>query len=381
MHALLMGYYGGRNLGDEMMLRCLHHWLDAQEVRVTVLTEGARDIQDRHGLPAVENVPFLGEWAWRTAWLRGNALKVVGAIARHDALMVGGGDLIRDDRGWRQFFYAVEKLIVALLLGRPVYLLNIGIGTPVTRYGRLILRWALPRCARIIARDQRTFDLCQRLGAGPVTEYAPDIVLSLPRLLQHPASVPQEGRRYALVCLRTHANDFSRFAWTDSRIRSFAGALDRLAESHDLDIMFFPFQVLDDKHDDNRIHQAIAGAMTHRSRAVIRRWSDDLHEVARAVREAECVVAMRLHAAVLARALGRSCVLMPYDVKVAEFGRQMGLCHEITPETLECPSALDRVLHAALSGGPGRHAWVPPATWETLTLAAPGGEPLHVSCS
>jgi len=197
MHALLMGYYGGRNLGDEMMLLCLHRWLDAQNVSLTVLTEGARDIERRHALAALENVPLMGQWAWRDAWFRGKALKVLAAIARHDALIVGGGDLIRDDRGWGTFFFAVEKLVAALVLGRPVYLVNIGIGAPTTRYGRALLRWVLPRCARIIARDERTFVLCQQLGAAAVTEYAPDIVLSLPTLLQHGTCAPGQGRRYA----------------------------------------------------------------------------------------------------------------------------------------------------------------------------------------
>jgi polysaccharide pyruvyl transferase CsaB len=381
MHALLMGYYGGRNLGDEMMLFCLRRWLEAQHVNLTILTEGARDVERRHGLAAVENVPLLGQWAWRDAWLRGKALKVLGAIARHDALIVGGGDLIRDDRGWGPFFFAVEKLVVAMILGRPVYLVNIGIGTPKTRYGRILLRWVLPRCARIIARDERTFALCQQLGAAAVTEYASDIVFSLPSLLQHGNWTPGEGRRYVLVCLRTHANDFSQFAWTPGRVQTFAAGLDRLIEQHDLDIVFFPFQALDSEQDDNAVHRTVADAMAHRSRVTVREWSDDLREVGRAVSEAECVVAMRLHAAVLACALGRRCVLMPYDYKVAEFGRQMELRHEITPDTLESPSALGRVLEAALTDSPGRRARVAPASWETLTLAAPLGEPLPAGCS
>jgi polysaccharide pyruvyl transferase CsaB len=382
MNALLMGYYGGRNLGDEMMLLCLQRWLANQNVELTVLSEGAADIQQRRGLRAIENIPLLGQWAWRDAWLRGKAFRVLAAIARHDALIIGGGDLIRDDRGWRSFFFSVEKVIVALCLGRPVYLVNIGIGTPKTRYGRLVLRWALPRCARIIARDARTVDLCHRFGAGAITEYAPDIVFSLPRLFEAGEQRSEAARRFALVCLRTQANAFGQFAWTDRGIQTFAAALDRLVEERDLDIVFLPFQALSAGDDDNHVHGLVLSSMRHRDRATVRSWTPDVREVAQTVGQAELVVAMRLHAAVLASALNRRCILMPYDYKVAEFGQQVGLLHHITPRTLESPATLSAVFDASFSG-PWRRSVperVPPASWETLTLAAPSGEPVPVGC-
>jgi polysaccharide pyruvyl transferase CsaB len=383
MNALLTGYYGGRNLGDEMMLLCLHRWLGSQNIDFTILSEGAEDIQRRHGLRALENVPLFGQWAWREAWLRGKAARVLAAIARHDALIIGGGDLIRDDRGWKNFLFSVEKLLVALCLGRPVYLVNIGICPPTTWYGRLVLKWVLRRCVRIIARDARTADLCQRLGAGAVTEYAPDIVLSLPRLLEMSEPPPEAGGKYALVCLRAQANAFNQFAWTDRRIETLARSLDRLIEDRDVEVVFLPFQTLTEIEDDNRVHRLIASAMTHADRVTIRDWTDDLREVTRTVRDAELVLAMRLHAAVLACALNRRCILMPYDYKVAEFGQQIGLLHSVTGATLESPATLSEIFEASFTG-PWRRTVperVPPASWETLTLAAPSGEPVPVGCS
>lgn len=381
MNALLMGYYGARNLGDEMMLLCLRKWLHAQNVRLTVLSERALDIQARHGLPAVENLPLLGQWSWREAWLRGKAAALITTLARHDALVVGGGDLIRDDRGWRNFLFSVEKIVAALVLRRPVYLVNIGIGTPSTSYGRRVLRWMLPRCDRIIARDERTVRLCAELGAGEVTDFAPDIVLALPALVDHPVCAVPGARRYALVCLRTHANDFSQFAWNDDRIATFAGGLDHLVDEHDLDIVFLPFQALDRTQDDNRIHERVAARMRRGGRADIRDWTDDIREVLGVVSAAECVIAMRLHAAVLACATHRRCVLMPYDHKVVEFGRQMGLTAQITSDTLERPADLRTLLDDALKSLVAPLAHGATGCWATLTLArADAGQPATVAC-
>ena len=373
MNALLMGYYGARNLGDEMMLVCLRRWLEAQNVQVTVLSEGAQDIRDRHGLPALDNLPLLGQWAWRDAWLRGKAFSLLASLARHDALVVGGGDLIRDDRGWRNFLFSVEKIVAAILLRRPVYLVNIGIGAPSTRYGRPVLRWILRRCTRIIARDERTFRLCTELGAGAVTHFAPDIVMSLPQLLEAAAPPADPRRKYALVCLRTHANDFQQFAWTDERIRHLASALDHLSQRHDLDIEFLPFQAFGPAQDDNHIHHEVASAMPAGSRVTVRPWSDDIPGVMRAVGGAACVIAMRLHAAVLACSLERPCVLMPYDHKVVEFGRQMGLRETITSATLDRPDELRRTLDSALTRPPvtGR---LSAGAWSALSLSGRAGD-------
>lgn len=373
MNALLMGYYGARNLGDEMMLVCLRRWLEAQNVRVTVLSEGAQDIRERHGLPALDNLPLLGQWAWRDAWLRGKAFSLLASLARHDALVVGGGDLIRDDRGWRNFLFSVEKIVAAILLRRPVYLVNIGIGAPSTRYGRPVLRWILRRCTRIIARDERTFRLCTELGAGAVTHFAPDIVLSLPQLLEFAAPPADPRRKYALVCLRTHANDFHQFAWTDGRIRQLAAALDHLSEEHDLDIEFLPFQAFGPAQDDNHIHNEVASAMSAGSRVTVRPWSDDIPGVMRAVGGAACVIAMRLHAAVLACSLERPCVLMPYDHKVVEFGRQMGLRDTITSATLDRPDELRRTLDSALTRPPVT-ARLSAGAWSALSLSGRAGD-------
>jgi hypothetical protein len=47
------------------------------------------------------------------------AARVLRAISESDALIVGGGDLIRNDRGWRTFCFTMEKqLIFATLSGQ-----------------------------------------------------------------------------------------------------------------------------------------------------------------------------------------------------------------------------------------------------------------------
>ncbi len=62
MKALLLGYYGACNLGDDLMLYCLLQWLMKQKIQVTVVSENPFDTKCRFKVKTVGNVPLLGEW-------------------------------------------------------------------------------------------------------------------------------------------------------------------------------------------------------------------------------------------------------------------------------------------------------------------------------
>lgn len=344
MKLLLAGYYGAGNLGDEMMLYCLREWLAAQGAGITVLSACPDQVRRLHGLDAVEDVPLLGEWSWKHAWGRGVAFRLLRAISKHDALAIGGGDLIRDDRGWRPFLTVLEKAVAAWLMGKQLYLLNTGLGTPQTKYGRALLGWVLRRSRRIIVRDQRSVEICAALGASAAAAYAPDIVFRLPALLEK-VRLPVEGP-YALVCLRGSANVFRRYELTEGRVRAIAAGLDTMVERHGLRIVFLPFQVAAGG-DDEKLHHRVALAMRNRDAALVRPWSADLPEIGASFAGCRFVLAMRLHAAVLATAYGKPCVSMPYDHKVVEFAKQFPMAGVAPAEALDDPARFAETLETA----------------------------------
>jgi polysaccharide pyruvyl transferase CsaB len=373
--ALLMGYYGVGNLGDEMMLVCLKEWLERQGFDLAVLSENPAAVTQAHGLPAVQNTPLLGEWSWRSSWLKGGAWRVIKALAGCDALVVGGGDLIRDDLGWRTFFFTMEKLIAAFLMRRKVYLVNTGIGQPSTWYGRSLLKWTLRRCHRIIVRDARSENVCRELGVTEQVSLAPDIALSLPDLIAAQPAAPMKRNLdpYVLVCLRHNPNTYHSYELTEHRIRVLARALDELIERHDTDVVFLPLHATSPNgRGDALLHGRVARAMAHRERVRLRLWTADLKEVCMRIRDARLVVAMRLHAAVLANAYGLPCVLMPYDRKVREFGDLMGIQHSIEASTLDDLSSvnvlLDSAWRTAQSANTADMRHTAASIWADLTL-------------
>jgi polysaccharide pyruvyl transferase CsaB len=375
--ALLMGYYGVGNLGDEMMLACLKEWLEGQGFDLTVLSERPGAVSETHGLPAVENTPLLGEWAWRSSWFRGGAARVIRAMADSDVFVVGGGDLIRDDVGWRTFFFTMEKLIAAILMGKKVYLVNTGIGELSTRYGRVLLKWTLRRCQRIIVRDARSEKICQELGVSGRVALVPDIALSLPDLLKvrKVTNISSRDRKpYVLVCLCQNPDIFHTYTMTEDRIHTLARSLDELIERHDVDVVFLPLHVtLPNGRGDGLLHGRVAKAMVHPHRIQMRPWTADLGEVCSWISDARLVLAMRLHAAVLARSYGRPCVLMPYDRKVQEFGELVEIRHSLQASSLDDVASVNHVLESAWREVQQEHGgdyWrqTVSSVWANLTL-------------
>ena len=365
--AILFGYYGARNVGDELMLLCLNRWLERQNIRTTVGAIAPGEVERLHGLPALQDLPLLFQYAWVDVWLRGKGLKLLQRMRRADMILAGGGDFIRDDRGWKHFSSSIEKLMTGSLLGKPVGLVNVGIGNPQTNYGKRWLRSVLGRCSRIIVRDRRSYDLCLQLGAASQTTFTADIVMCLRDLLGvHPSGRRLVDGRYIVVALRSDPNVYKQYVVDEPRLRSMAAAFDAIASRHGFKIVFLPFH--DGATSDNIIHGKIAGFMKQRDAVVIREWTTDAQEIVDILSGAETTVAMRLHAAILALSLGRDCTVLPYDQKVRELCSEMRLQHIVEAATLDDPEAVAGVIENSVGGGWNRPGHFPSWTELTLTL-------------
>jgi polysaccharide pyruvyl transferase CsaB len=365
--AILFGYYGARNIGDELMLLCLNRWLERQNIRTTVGAIEAREVERLHGLPALQDLPLLFQYAWVDVWLRGKGFELLRRMRDADVILAGGGDFIRDDRGWKHFSSSIEKLMTGSLMGKPVGLVNVGIGRPQTKYGNRWLRSALRRCSRIIVRDRRSYDLCQGFGVGSQTTFTVDIVMCLRELLGvNPSGRRPVDGRYVVVALRSNPNVYNQYAVGEQRLRSIAAALDKIAAGHGYKIVFVPFH--GGVEDDNAIHRSIVGMMRQRDAAVIRDWTMDVQELVDIFSGAETTVAMRLHAAILSLAVGRDCTVLPYDQKVRELCSEMRLQHVVEADSLDDSEFFAQSIENSMGGQWQRPGHFP--SWSELTLTA-----------
>jgi N-acetylglucosaminyldiphosphoundecaprenol N-acetyl-beta-D-mannosaminyltransferase len=357
-----MGYYGARNLGDELMLRQLKKWLQDQRIDVEVLAEDAGQVERQHGIVATQNVPLLGQWSLADSWLRGKALRVINKIRQCDVIVGGGGDCIRDDvSGWNQFAYSIEKYVLALLLGKKIALLNVGLRQPKSRQAARLLAWVLQRSSLTVVRDAASYRYALEAG-GKNVQYAPDIVTTLPESLK---ITEQKGRPYLLVCLR-QPQHYGLPGFSNDCLDTIAHSLDSFLYKHNLNAIFMPCQSLDSNLDDNVAHANVLSRMALRQRAKIVDYSEDLSRVADLFGNASLVVGMRLHAAILAVAYGRRCVGVSYDRKLDEFCAQAGI-GKVGLDQLNSPAFLE-ALERCIAGPLRVNPLSPASDWDNIRL-------------
>jgi polysaccharide pyruvyl transferase CsaB len=364
--ALLIGYYGAENLGDELMLASLHRWLAEQGIDVLVVCENAERVKALHGFKVVQNYPFLGQFGWIESLLRGKAIGTFKQIGAADLVLAGGGDIIRDEMGWRTFSYQVEKLVAAILLGKPVYLINVGITEPVTRYGKMILRWLLPRCGLIIVRETRSLELCRELGAGAITVLAPDIVLQLPDFF--PVRYEPAPHPYVLIALHGNPNVYRQYDLSPARLELLTQALDNLVEKYQCELHFLACQSGNGVYDDHHLHRQIISRMRHHESSRLLDWTIDPQQISQHFGGSRMVIAMRLHAAILATAFQKPCLLMPYERKVEEFGKQAAITNILDAESLDDFANIKPVIDNAMMES-GRTFRTPPGARNWMQIA------------
>jgi polysaccharide pyruvyl transferase WcaK-like protein len=276
---------------------------------------------------------------------------------------VGGGDLIRDIRGWKGFWYTMEKILIARLLSKQVFLVGVGIAEPTKKWSRFCLKHLLKRCKKIYVRDLRSLNLCQSFDLTNV-KLMPDIatVLKSYHTDNYP-KVAQTKQKYCLVTFRYDPNVYGGFEIGTKHYINIARALDLLIEQTGMKVIFSPYQ----EHKDNLIHQELVSYMQHKEACTIKPWNADVMAVFNMASNAELVIAMRLHAIIIGACMKVPCVALPYDYKIDEFCKLAGIKDKIYPEDmLDVGRTLDIIKHSLSH----RHnnEYLPGTMWDNASL-------------
>jgi polysaccharide pyruvyl transferase WcaK-like protein len=144
-HSVLIGYYGGGNYGDELLLEVLMNLFAAKQVKELTITyqQPARYIKFHHDF-GYERIDM------------GDKRAVLGAIARNKNIIIGGGGLWGLDMNPNIFLLSCLLLFSKLVLRKKVYLLGVGFYSSTNWLGRLSARLAAWSAFVIIARDEET---------------------------------------------------------------------------------------------------------------------------------------------------------------------------------------------------------------------------------
>jgi polysaccharide pyruvyl transferase CsaB len=292
MRAVLCGYYGMGNGGDEALLAAVLQMLPPL-VTPIVLSGNPAQTRERYGVESCDR------WSW---W------QVVQALRRSQVLIWGGGSLMQDTTSRLSPWYYGGMMKLAQLMGLKTIAWAQGIG-PLTRPTTTALaQQVFQACTRVSVRDSGSAVLLSDWQIPFVL--APDPVWAL-------AATPVAGLT-DLPTPRVAVNLRSHPDLTPARLACLTQALVDFQQATQAFILLVPFQM----SRDLAIAEAIQPRLPGVSKILVLEHPQALKGV---FRQVDMVIAMRLHGLIMAAAEGCRCFALSYDPKVSQLMTSLNL--------------------------------------------------------
>jgi polysaccharide pyruvyl transferase CsaB len=292
MRAVLCGYYGKGNGGDEALLATLLQMLP-RHVEPLVLSGNPAETRDRYQVEACDR--FSAPEVWQ-------------ALRRSEVFIWGGGSLMQDVTGAISPLYYGGVMKLAQLMGLRTIAWAQGIGPLNRTVTRWVTRHALSGCQAVSVRDSGSAALVSDWKI-PVT-LAPDPVWALegepvPGLWDLPAP------RVA-VALRSHPQ------LTGDRLAALTQALVDFQKATQTHILLIPFQPSQDLAIAQQIHSQLPTVSSVLNLTQPRQLMGVFKGV-------EMAIAMRFHGLIMAAASECRCFAISYDPKVSKLMADLDL--------------------------------------------------------
>ncbi|MGH7157589.1 MAG: polysaccharide pyruvyl transferase family protein [Candidatus Saccharimonadales bacterium] len=144
--SLMIGFYGGGNYGDELLMEVLAGLLKKQ---------GAEDVSIAYQTPLLYD-KFHHEFGFKRVDMQ-DKWQFIRAMASHKHIIVGGGGLWGMDCNRNIVGMSLLLLLCRVLLRKKIYLLAVGYYNSSTRMGR-IGAWCAAKAANLVlARDEESY--------------------------------------------------------------------------------------------------------------------------------------------------------------------------------------------------------------------------------
>lgn len=326
-HAVVSGYYGYNNSGDDALLyaiidnvRQFMPW-----VRMAVFSSRVKQTRTQYEIDAIN---------------RYSIFKLIKAIKEAKLLISGGGSLIQDLTSSKSLYYYLGVIILAKKMGIKVMIYANGIGPIIHKRNMKIVKNVLNKVDLITLREPDSMLELKRLGVDK-----PEIIVTAdPALAITP--VPNERADELLKGLGIGEKPFVAIAirdWEKVAIgfkSIIAQAADYIFEKYGFIPLFMTMQ----KNKDSKETLRIIDEM--KCKAYIFQ-SDRVDEVIAVIGKAKAVIGMRLHTLVYAAKGGVPAIGLAYDPKIKGFMHYMGQDLMADVETVtkdELFSLIDKVI-------------------------------------
>lgn len=299
----ISGFYGFGNAGDEAILYSMVSSFKNQmpDIEISILVN--KEINELKNF----GVKFIS---------RQNYVAIIKAMLETDLFISGGGGLIQDITSIRSIEYYLGLINSAKLLGKKVIVYAQGIGPVTTPKGKKLTKNILNKVDYITVRDEYSKELLAELG---VTQKNIEITADPVLALSGSVDVADLCKKYNISYENINLG-LSIRPWKTNRTDVLAEFLTNLnKERPDIKQYLLPFQLSQDsdeclklqaklKHETILINECLS---TMRMLTLISKFN--------------YIIAMRLHAAIMAAVNNIPALGIVYDPKVKNFFSLAGL--------------------------------------------------------
>ena len=319
---LVSGFYGARNIGDDLLLESIAGAIEDNDPAMQVVV-------------GAETPKWVERISGRQAFRRRDNFAAADEARNATAIVVGGGGL------WHDYTYRQAGGLASLvtdtpislagfaalpLMGRvldvPFYGAGLGVGPLEEPEAKAFVKYVASHAEKVWVRDDASADLLRSVVDGKVEVIRgedPVLGLKLPEARPHPVlEEVRKGRKLVLVNLRHWGRGGGGAALTEA----LGEALGRIAAEHDIVVAGLPMQI-QNIHDPSAI-EALFDRLPDDVETMMLDPEQPMDEVFSAISSADAVVAMRLHACLLAHRYHVPTLGLAYDPKVSQHFEEIG---------------------------------------------------------
>lgn len=357
MRYLLGGYYGMRNVGDDVLL-----YVTLAVARRADPAASFTVISNRS-----ETTPPEAPTTIVPGERRGQTLR---QLLRHDVWLFGGGGLLQD--GSERSRHVLRRLRdtarIAKMLRKHIVLLGVGVGPLTTREGRDASRSFLEHVDFATVRDEESAALAAAVAPRSRVQVCEDLAFLLPRHqgARTPGSDKVLGVSILPYATSLGGDERSDFVLVDHLAHALGAALRR---HEGWTVKLFEFFSGSSEYGDATVLERLREGIGPAARVQYLPYHGDFFSVFQEINRCQAFVGMRFHSCVLSYLAGVPCLMVAYHPKSENLANRLKLHPEaVVPLPLiNDVEALASRVEALLDGSP---KFVPPVSIDTLTRAA-----------
>lgn len=320
MNILLIGYYGKRNIGDDLFVRQLTHYLAQRDDVETIFLL----CQEAYYPPISSKVHYLPSEKL-------SKFKKLEIILKSDCIAWGGGTL--NISGKPTSLLRLQTL--AKMLRKQFCFL--GIGLEGAESGNRTVARLFERASLLYLRDRPSYDFAvQCLNNASQVCLGGDLAfLDLAfyqNFIKSPAT-QSDRLKHVAFC--------GKFWWGEGRAEFYATYLNALIEAHQTMIHLLPGH-MGTERNDNKFHQLLQKFLP-KEHCQIHEWQQP-EEFLTILSQMDCAISNRLHSVIAADLLGVANLgIGSQHSKIGHYVTKSGMVPELRIADLMEPLPLDRL--------------------------------------